>query len=70
LSVEALERLELWHEQIWKESLLFDKISLMINDIFYQAEDFVLYNIQNEITVIQQLGQINSIITLNENSEK
>ncbi|CAG8555443.1 9816_t:CDS:2, partial [Funneliformis mosseae] len=58
LGVETLERLELWYRQIWKESPMF---------VLYQAEDFVIYCIQEKTTVYQQLGQVNSIIIPKEN---
>ncbi|PKK61347.1 hypothetical protein RhiirC2_791919 [Rhizophagus irregularis] len=49
--VETLEKFELWHGQVWKESPLFGKTSHMIKNEFYQAGNFILYNSQEEAAV-------------------
>ncbi|PKC75552.1 hypothetical protein RhiirA1_448603 [Rhizophagus irregularis] len=66
--VETLEKFELWHGQVWKESPLFGETSHMIKNEFYQAGDFILYNSQEEAGDNQQLGQINGIVIPKENS--
>ena len=93
--IETLERFELWHGQIWKESPIFGETSYQIGNgivvfnlhflfynfliyiyniiyflVLYQAGDFILYQIQRGTIIDQQLGQINSIVKLKEDSKE
>ncbi|UZO08524.1 uncharacterized protein OCT59_028778 [Rhizophagus irregularis] len=68
--VEASEVVELWEGQIWKESPIFGETSLLINNVLYQAGDFIIYIIYQERSSTLHLGQINGIVTKGNKDEK
>ncbi|CAB4391420.1 unnamed protein product [Rhizophagus irregularis] len=68
--VEASEVVELWEGQIWKESPIFGETSLLINNVLYQAGDFIIYIIYQERSSTLHLGQINGIVTKENKDEK
>ncbi|PKC65188.1 hypothetical protein RhiirA1_515098 [Rhizophagus irregularis] len=62
----SIERIEIWHGDLWKESPLFGETSIVINDVTFKAGEWIEYKEFHDQHTLNRVGRITGIVMIDE----